>query len=78
MLPLLRRKRQTKQQAKLSEHERQKNMTGAFLLDHRHEIPPHVILVDDVITTGSTIAACAAVLEAAGVRQITAVGLAKG
>jgi predicted amidophosphoribosyltransferase len=34
-------------------------------------VPQHVVIVDDVVTTGATIAACATVLQAAGARQIT-------
>jgi predicted amidophosphoribosyltransferase len=35
-----------------------------------------VLIVDDVVTTGSTLAACAKTLKQAGVQQITAVTLA--
>ena len=40
--------------------------------------PTHVVLVDDVITTGSTMAACADVLRAWGVKEITYCTLAYG
>lgn len=47
--------------------ERRKNVENIFRLDHPDKIRGrHVLLVDDVITTGSTILACARVLSEAG------------
>lgn len=92
--PLLACMKYTAPQARLSAVARLTNMIGAFGRDRRvashrrttrGEAPPagggwpsSVILVDDVITTGSTMAECASVLRQHGVRDITAVALAKG
>jgi predicted amidophosphoribosyltransferase len=64
----LKRSRYTKTQTKLKEADKSKNVQGAFLLPKRIELPReavsardglfHVLLVDDVLTTGATLAAC--------------------
>ena len=38
----------------------------------------NIILVDDVITTGATVAECSRVLKLAGARSVRAVAVAKG
>ncbi len=78
VMNLLQRHRATTPQVKLNSQDRITNVVGAFRGRPVAKMPREVILVDDVITTGSTIKECAAVLRAAGVQKISAVALAKG
>lgn len=68
-LSLLRRLKRTKTQKKLSAKERMVNLVGAFAVC---EVPRDkcVVLVDDVVTTGATVAAAASLLRAAGVKRL--------
>lgn len=43
----------------------------------RRTAPPRVVLVDDVITTGATLTACAEALRGAGAREVVAVAYAR-
>jgi len=63
---LLQRVRATAPQTTLDGEARRRNLEAAFALRHGAHCPPHLALVDDVLTTGSTAAAAAAVLLAAG------------
>lgn len=73
------RRRSTQAQARLSARGREKNVVGAFAFRPGVEkVSPCGILVDDVITTGSTIRECASVLRQNGMKKIIALALAKG
>ena len=69
-LPLLRRVRATAPQSELDAIERQRNVRDAFVA--RGALPPHVALVDDVMTTGATLHAAAKALRKAGVQRVDA------
>ena len=66
----LRRKRHTQAQSGLSGQQRRQNMHGAFCWNGWHPPPHHVAIVDDVMTTGTTVAECARVLKKAGARRV--------
>ena len=77
---LLLRIRETAPQAGLNRAERLRNVRGAFALEpaRAHEVRgQHVLLVDDVMTTGATLSAAAQALRAAGAAHIGAVVLAR-
>jgi predicted amidophosphoribosyltransferase len=71
---LLARLRDTRSQTALTRAERRRNVAGAFA--PRGRAPPRVWLVDDVATTGSTLAEAAAALRRAGAREVVGVCLA--
>lgn len=58
-------------------YERWENVEGLFAVHKPGEITGrHVLLVDDVITTGSTVEACVVALQAAGEVRVSVVALA--
>ncbi|NLX10252.1 MAG: ComF family protein [Chloroflexi bacterium] len=72
----IRRVRETPSQVHLSAAERQVNVAGAFEADPLIVRDRAVLLIDDVLTTGATMTACAEALRAAGAAQIYAAALA--
>ena len=61
------RKEPGSSQASSGRSERQANVLGAFVWDLCGEVEPGVvILIDDVLTTGATAAACSIAVEEAG------------
>lgn len=66
----LRRSRNTAAQSGLSRKQRKKNVRGAFHWHARQQPARHVALIDDVMTTGTTVTECAAVLIKAGATRV--------
>jgi ComF family protein len=74
----LRRQKRTPPQAGLSRAERRVNVETAFDVRAPKTIEgKHVLLVDDIMTTGATASACAAVLKRAGARRVSVLTLAR-
>lgn len=68
---LIFRTRNTPPQARLNLEQRSRNLFGAFEAKVNIE-GKSVLIVDDVITSGSTALACAEALKAAGAKQVGA------
>lgn len=74
----LRRTRATSTQAGLTNANRRLNVAGAFLVKRKRDVVGRrILLVDDVMTTGATAAACAVALKGAGARYVALLTLAR-
>lgn len=73
--PLLMRSRLTPRQAGTPRAERRANVQGAFA--PLGPVPPRVVLVDDIYTSGATASAAAAALRRAGARHVQVVTFAR-
>lgn len=70
------RRRATPPQSGLNAAERARNLRDAFLV--RGSLPyDHVLIVDDVITTGTTAGQLARALRRAGIRKVSALAIAR-
>jgi ComF family protein len=73
------RTRLTRAQAKLAPDQRQENVADAFTVPDPALVQNRtILLVDDVITTGATVAAAAQALRAAGAQQVWIGAIAAG
>ena len=76
--PCLRRSRYTESQTRFSRKERLRNLHNAFELRKGSGVlGKQLLLVDDVLTTGSTLDECARVLLAHGAKSVRAVTVAR-
>lgn len=75
VVDMVKRIKETKPQFGLTREERAKNMQGAFELKKHVEQHKTVILVDDVLTTGSTCNEAAKVLKQHGAGEVWGVAL---
>ena len=79
LLRALKRIRYTTTQTRLDRHERMENLRNAFRVRQTSAVQNrHLVLVDDVFTTGSTVDECARVLRAAGAASVRVVTVARG
>ena len=73
----LQRIKKTKTQTRKSKLERLKSVENAFRATNIDEVRhQHLLLVDDVITTGATLEACGTALLAAGIKELSVATIA--
>lgn len=74
---LVERVRNTSSQSLLTREQRRENMAAAFRVNRLDKVRgKSILLVDDVLTTGSTLNECSRVLKEAGAKEVVAVALA--
>jgi ComF family protein len=72
------RSRDTSSQIGLTRHQRRANLRGAFAVRHPERLRDQtILLVDDVMTTGTTAAECARLLLRAGAREVMVATVAR-
>lgn len=69
--PLLVRRKNTRPLSGLDPNQRAAALQQAFALKRRPPAGCHLLLVDDIFTTGTTVTSCANVLKAAGCQQVS-------
>jgi ComF family protein len=71
------RKKETITQLEFKAEERKKNVKDAFSANPTLVLEKNVLIIDDVITTGSTMDACALELKRAGARNVYGLSVAR-
>jgi len=73
------KKRKTAPQSQLKREERLENLTESFQMRKKRALDgAHILLVDDIFTTGSTLNECAKVLKKSGAGRVDFFTVARG
>jgi competence protein ComFC len=79
VLQCIERRLYTNTQTRFDRMERMRNLRNVFAMRKNSDVHgKHLVLLDDVLTTGSTLHECALVLRAAGAESVRAVTVARG
>jgi ComF family protein len=79
MMRCLERRRYTDTQTRFDRVQRMQNLRKAFAMRNNTKVRgKHLLLLDDVMTTGSTLHECALVLREAGAASVRAITVARG
>ena len=83
VISALRRIRATEHQTAFTRSQRLENLRGAFVITSAgrrwiEQSSAGAVLVDDVLTTGSTVDECAKILRRAGFQKVCAVTVMRG
>jgi ComF family protein len=77
-LNIIEKQKNTPSQAGLSANKREKNIKNSFAVKDANKVcGKSFLIIDDVVTTGTTIDECAKVLKKAGARKVEALSLAR-
>ena len=77
---LLERTHRTPPQGDLTAKEREKNVSNVFKLNKKYNQlirDKHILLIDDVFTSGATVRACTKILKKSGAKQVDILTLAR-
>lgn len=77
MINVLQRTKNTRSQVGLKREDRVKNISGAFSIVPNLPNSPKIFIVDDVLTTGSTLLEVANVLKRKGAKKVWGIALAR-
>jgi len=65
-------------QAKINSQKRKNNLSGCFKYQGEYLDEKNILLVDDVVTSGSTLNECAKILKEKGAREVWGICVARG
>lgn len=77
---ILRKVKSTRPQEGLSRTSRQKNLAGSFGVSEKHKHllkDKNIVIIDDVMTTGTTVNECAKILKKHGCRRVSVLTIAR-